>query len=107
MTFTSLPEVLFWICVVLVVYTYFVYPLAIMLAARFRPSPPDNAEFGAKEPVSVIMAAYNEEVSIGRRVHELAKLVASAPVSASPSPTTAQTSSDGLSNAAPYACDSA
>src|ERR1051326_1590306 len=32
------------------------------------------------------------------------QLVASAPVSASPSPTTQQTSRSGLSNAAPYAC---
>jgi cellulose synthase/poly-beta-1,6-N-acetylglucosamine synthase-like glycosyltransferase len=70
----NMPEILFLIGLAVVLYTYFVYPAAIALLARARPRPvqPEGPGVGS---VSVIVAAYNEEATIGRRLAELAGLV--------------------------------
>ncbi len=72
-------EIYFWLSAAVVVYTYVVYPLAIALAARFHAAPLPARSGIRTEPVSVVVGAYNEEVFIGRRVRELARLLASRP----------------------------
>jgi len=63
-------EILFWAGAFVVAYGYFLYPLTIAMLARWRPWP--MREDGP-EPVSVsvVVAAYNEEATIGRRLREL------------------------------------
>jgi cellulose synthase/poly-beta-1,6-N-acetylglucosamine synthase-like glycosyltransferase len=75
----TLLELSFWLCLSLVGYTYLVYPMVITLAARFRPAPLVGPPGCSAEPVSVIVAAYNEESCIGRRVGELARMLAAWP----------------------------
>jgi hypothetical protein len=60
-------------------YTYIRYPLAIALAARLRLPAPAGQIAPGIEPVSVVVAAYNEEIFIGRRVRELTRLLACRP----------------------------
>jgi cellulose synthase/poly-beta-1,6-N-acetylglucosamine synthase-like glycosyltransferase len=55
-------------------YCYFLYPLAIALLARWRPWPTREDGPGVGS-VSVVVAAHNEEATIGRRLDELAGLV--------------------------------
>jgi cellulose synthase/poly-beta-1,6-N-acetylglucosamine synthase-like glycosyltransferase len=69
-------QIAFCVCVALVGYTYMGYPLAIALAAKIR-SPAGLARGAPRaQPVSVVVAAFNEEAYIGRRVGELARLLA-------------------------------
>jgi cellulose synthase/poly-beta-1,6-N-acetylglucosamine synthase-like glycosyltransferase len=75
----ALFEWIFWISAACVLYTYIVYPLALALAARLRPAPPVAWRPGPAVPVSVVLAAYNEESHIAARVRELARLVAAHP----------------------------
>lgn len=57
---------LFWICVGSIVYTYAGYPAILALVARFRPEP---GPFPAAEPlVTLLIAAYNEEAEIARKL---------------------------------------
>ncbi len=73
----SFAETCFWLCAAGVLYTYIVYPLCLALWAKLGraplvprdPTPPS---------VSIIVAAYNETATIGRRVEELAGLIAEA-----------------------------
>src|SRR5437660_6085033 len=67
-------EIVFWLALALVVYTYGVYPLGLALAARCcrrstRPKRPRPMS------VSVVMTAYNEEAGITRRLQELTELL--------------------------------
>lgn len=60
--------VLFWISVGSIIYTYFGYPLLITLLARFRPplrfnEPKDNLPM-----VTLLIAAYNEELAIEDKI---------------------------------------
>jgi cellulose synthase/poly-beta-1,6-N-acetylglucosamine synthase-like glycosyltransferase len=62
----STIEIAFWSCVLLTGWTYAGYPLLLALLARARPRPLAQADL---EPaVSVIVAAYNEEKHIGRKL---------------------------------------
>ena len=72
-------EVIFWLSAACVFYTYLAYPLMLAAAARLRPrgSPVRGTPFIV--PVSVVIAAYNEEALIGSRVRELARLLAGLP----------------------------
>lgn len=61
-------EILFWLCVALLVYAQAGYPLLLAALARMRrtrlaPSPPDELP-----TVSLIVAAYDEGAVIGRKV---------------------------------------
>jgi len=70
---------LFWLSAACVSYTYVGYPLFLALAARLRParliSEPACGDF----PVTVVLAAHNEESRIGARIRELVQLVAARP----------------------------
>ena len=69
-------EFAFWSCAACTVYTYALYPLALAIAARFWGRPVRLDRAAAVGPVSVVVAAYNEEATIGRRLEELCKRVA-------------------------------
>jgi cellulose synthase/poly-beta-1,6-N-acetylglucosamine synthase-like glycosyltransferase len=62
-----LLEILFWACALLVAYSYLIYPL--ILIALDRAFPPEPFITGdALPPVSVLIAAFNEEKVIRARV---------------------------------------
>ncbi len=73
----ELIEVLFSLSAALVFYTYLGYPLALATAAWIRPALDPGHSDAVEMPVSVVLAAHNEEARIGGRVRELAGLVAS------------------------------
>jgi cellulose synthase/poly-beta-1,6-N-acetylglucosamine synthase-like glycosyltransferase len=60
---------LFWLATAVVVYTYAAFPLLVLLRARLRPRPHARAE--VTPSVSVVIAAHDEEASIGPRVDNL------------------------------------
>jgi biofilm PGA synthesis N-glycosyltransferase PgaC len=59
--------VLFWICVGLVLYTYFLYPLLVVVWARLFPRHTRKDETYLPS-VSMVVAAYNEERVIGQKL---------------------------------------
>jgi poly-beta-1,6-N-acetyl-D-glucosamine synthase len=67
-----LTEIIFWSLAACVIYTYAIYPVIIALLARFRPRPVRRAP--VVSPISIIIAAYNEERHIERRLRELISL---------------------------------
>ena len=60
---------LFWFATGLIGYTYVGFPVLVMLRAKLRPRPHRTAEITPS--VSVVIAAHNEERSIGDRVDNL------------------------------------
>src|SRR4030095_7201801 len=65
-------KIVFWISLVLLVWTHVGYPLAAGLGARLRRR---RGESAAIEPtVSIVVAAHNEEDVIERRVRNLLDL---------------------------------
>ncbi|MGP0065154.1 MAG: glycosyltransferase [Isosphaeraceae bacterium] len=72
-------EALFWLSAANVIYTYGGYPLLLALAARLRPARPIGELPSPDLPVSVVLAAHNEESRIGARIRELVQLVATRP----------------------------
>jgi cellulose synthase/poly-beta-1,6-N-acetylglucosamine synthase-like glycosyltransferase len=70
-------EAIFWACAACVGYTYVGYPLilAVMAWQRARHNTQARTRESTELPVSVIVAAHNEEASIERRIRELAILV--------------------------------
>jgi len=62
--------IVFWVCLLLVVYTYLVYPFGIWLLAKLRPRPVEAAG-PLPATVSFLMAARNEGPRIVERVEEL------------------------------------
>lgn len=69
----------FWACVLLVVYTYVVYPLAIWLVASVRRCPV-KPKGTIPATVSFVMAARNEGARIAERIEELKQQLDSAGV---------------------------
>jgi poly-beta-1,6-N-acetyl-D-glucosamine synthase len=69
-------EIGFWTCAACVLYTYALYPLVLAIAARVWGCPVRLGPAGGSGPVSVVVSAYNEEATIGRRLDELGRLVA-------------------------------
>ncbi len=69
----------FWSSVFCILYTYLGYPLILRVLAESRPRLPRESTGLSVGPVSVIIAARNEEARIGRRVRELAQLVRDRP----------------------------
>lgn len=68
-------EILFWLCVGLLVYTHTGYPLALWLLARDRGAPTAAVTAYAEPPsVSLIVAAHDEEPVIERRVRNALEL---------------------------------
>ena len=59
-------EIIFWIAVVAIAYTYAGYPLLLMLLSKFRGKPVRRREW--QPPVTVIIAAYNEERDIAQKL---------------------------------------
>lgn len=59
--------IFFWVCTSLILYVYFGYPLTIVLLASCRKREQYSLE--ALPRVSLIIAAYNEEKSIERKLH--------------------------------------
>lgn len=66
-------EIIFWACLAFVTYTFAGYPLCLAVAAWLRPKPIRRGEF--KGCISLIVAARNEEATIGRRIEELCRHV--------------------------------
>ncbi len=66
-------EIVFWLCVALLVYAQIGYPLLLGVLARLRRSPAaaTTAASKPKDPptVSLIVAAYDEEAVIAHKVH--------------------------------------
>lgn len=68
----SFPGHLFWGTTALVVYTYFGYPLILVILDRLLYSPIYKKDY---EPtVTILIAAYNEEDNIGRKLENLLHL---------------------------------
>jgi cellulose synthase/poly-beta-1,6-N-acetylglucosamine synthase-like glycosyltransferase len=59
-------EIVFWIAVAAIAYTYAGYPLLLMILSRFRSKPVLRRDY--TPPVTVIIAAYNEERDIARKL---------------------------------------
>ena len=64
-------ESLFWLSLALILYTYAGYPLVLYVWARLRPRPVRKNRAAAEPLVTVVIAARNEESSIGKRVENL------------------------------------
>lgn len=64
--------VLFWACVGYVLYVYALFPVLVLLRGRVARSP--YARAAVTPAVSVVIAARNEEASIGRRIDNLLSL---------------------------------
>jgi cellulose synthase/poly-beta-1,6-N-acetylglucosamine synthase-like glycosyltransferase len=69
-------KIVFWVCSLLVVYTYLLYPVVLCLASsavrRWRSARIPTAS--ATSPVSFIVPAYNEERHLGAKLANLASL---------------------------------
>src|ERR1051325_3990313 len=59
-------EIIFWIAVVAIAYTYAGYPLLLMLLSKRRGNPVRRSD--STPPVTVIIAAYNEERDIAQKL---------------------------------------
>src|ERR1041385_3616335 len=59
-------EIIFWTAVVAIAYTYAGYPVLLMLLSKLRGKPVRRREF--TPPVTVIIAAYNEERDLARKL---------------------------------------
>jgi cellulose synthase/poly-beta-1,6-N-acetylglucosamine synthase-like glycosyltransferase len=67
---THAAPIVFWLSVLFIAYTYFVYPLLAALLARIRPRPIYRGDY---EPfISIVVAAYNEGDKLARRLENLA-----------------------------------
>ena len=68
---------IFWVATALVLYAYAFYPLLMAIAARLI-GRPINHSGHFQGSVSIVVAAYNEEKTIARRVRELCGLIRAA-----------------------------
>ncbi len=69
----SMIQVLFWVSAFCLIYSYAVYPLILLFIDKFNRS--RTRQFRPFEPgVTIIIAAYNEEKVIGRKIENCLKL---------------------------------
>ncbi|HSD47810.1 MAG TPA: glycosyltransferase family 2 protein [Pyrinomonadaceae bacterium] len=59
-------EIIFWIAVAAIAYTYAGYPLLLMILSKLRGKPVVRRQF--EPPVTVIIAAYNEERDLAEKL---------------------------------------
>lgn len=65
--------ILFWLCVLLIIYTYAGYPFLIWLFSRAMPRP--IADSTATPYVTLLIAAFNEEKVIARKIENSLQLI--------------------------------
>lgn len=61
-----LAAAVFWVSLAVCVYVYFGYPLLLLIVSRIRPRPVREA--AVHPPVTFVVAAYNEERNIARKI---------------------------------------
>jgi cellulose synthase/poly-beta-1,6-N-acetylglucosamine synthase-like glycosyltransferase len=61
-----LTGIVFWVCVALILYTYAGYPLLLALLAHLRPKPSFEPTY--TPTVTLLIAAYNEQAVIARKL---------------------------------------
>lgn len=64
--------ILYWGCAGIALYPYIGYPAIVILLARFRAQ--SEVDSSVLQPISVVLAAFNEEQRIGKRIEELVRL---------------------------------
>ena len=64
-------EMIFWLSLICMGYTYAGYPLLLWVWARLKPAPPRRQPF--RGSVAIVLAARNEEATITRRLEELCR----------------------------------
>jgi biofilm PGA synthesis N-glycosyltransferase PgaC len=74
---SMLLELSYWLCVLIALYPYLGYPLIAFVMAKLR-APAIQPVGGGGQPVSVVVAAYNEAERVGRRVLELSAMLSGA-----------------------------
>jgi cellulose synthase/poly-beta-1,6-N-acetylglucosamine synthase-like glycosyltransferase len=67
---------IFWLSTACVIYAYIGYPLLIAVLAKVSPAETISERRTTELPVSVLVAAHNEESNVARRIREIARLVA-------------------------------
>jgi cellulose synthase/poly-beta-1,6-N-acetylglucosamine synthase-like glycosyltransferase len=68
-------KVLFWLSLILILYTYVGYPSAIALVARFRPKPWCKATWpDGPPPISIVMAVHNGAAMMTAKLEHLLSL---------------------------------
>src|SRR5688572_13434975 len=66
----SALELIFWLCIVLIVHTYVIYPMLLLLVFRNESIKLQEYEHQEELPeLSVLIAAYNEEKVIVEKIH--------------------------------------
>jgi len=64
-----LLQIIFWVSFIALAHTYVVYPLLLSLLARFTsPLPPFQGGMNSQQPISILIAAYNEEKVIKEKL---------------------------------------
>lgn len=71
---TDILKIIFWLCCALILYTYVGYAGILALLGKIQQWQPAR-QAGYRQPVSILVAAYNEECRIGARVDELVALI--------------------------------
>ena len=66
--------ILFWTALGLIVYTYFIFPLLVVLRGILLKKPYKSEDVSPLPRVSVIIAAYNEEKEIGEKLNNILSL---------------------------------
>jgi cellulose synthase/poly-beta-1,6-N-acetylglucosamine synthase-like glycosyltransferase len=66
--------IVFWIAVVLIVYTYIGFPLAVVLRGLLWDHPYKHAEFTDPPSISIVISAYNEAKSIAAKLDNILSL---------------------------------
>ncbi len=61
-------QIAFWVCAALLVYVYLGYPLLLMVVAAFHRRKQPAPDY--TPPISILIAAYNEENSIAKKLRE-------------------------------------
>ncbi|MBN1883935.1 MAG: glycosyltransferase family 2 protein [Candidatus Krumholzibacteriota bacterium] len=69
-----MTALLFWASLIFVLYTYALYPLLILIAARLAGHPPAARENDPLPPVTMIVVAFDEESRIEAKLENIAAL---------------------------------